>query len=103
MSKKLYVGNLTYSVRDDDLQQQFSSFGQVQSAKVMMDRDTGRSKGFGFVEMSSAEEAQAAIQGLHSKNMGGRDLTVNIARPMEARPARSGGYSGGYGDSRRNY
>ncbi len=97
MSNKLYVGNLSYSVRDDDLQQQFSAFGNVQSAKVMMERDTGRSKGFGFVEMSSAEEAQAAIEGLHGKNMGGRDLTVNIARPMEARPPRSGGFGGGFG------
>ena len=95
MSNKLYVGNLTYSVRDDDLQQQFSAFGQVQSAKVMMERDTGRSKGFGFVEMSNSQEAEAAIQGLHGKNMGGRDLTVNIARPMEARPPRSGGFGGG--------
>jgi RNA recognition motif-containing protein len=103
MSNKLYVGNLSYSVRDDDLQQQFSAFGQVQSAKVMMERDTGRSKGFGFVEMSSAEEAQAAIEGLHGKNMGGRDLTVNIARPMEARPPRSGGFGGGMGGGRRNY
>lgn len=103
MSNKLYVGNLSYSVRDDDLQQHFSDFGTVQSAKVMMERDTGRSKGFGFVEMSSAEEAQAAIQGLHGKNMGGRDLTVNIARPMEARPPRSGGYGGGYGGNNRNY
>ncbi len=97
MSNKLYVVNLSYSVRDDDLQQQFSAFGNVQSAKVMMERDTGRSKGFGFVEMSSAEEAQAAIEGLHGKNMGGRDLTVNIARPMEARPPRSGGFGGGFG------
>ena len=103
MSNKLYVGNLSYSVRDDDLQQQFSAFGQVQSAKVMMERDTGRSKGFGFVEMSTAEEAQAAIEGLHGKNMGGRDLTVNIARPMEARPPRSGGFGGGFGGGRRNY
>jgi RNA recognition motif-containing protein len=103
MSNKLYVGNLSYAVRDDDLQQEFSAFGQVQSAKVMMDRDSGRSKGFGFVEMSSAEEAQAAIEGLNGKNMGGRDLTVNIARPMEARPPRSGGFGGGYGAGRRNY
>jgi cold-inducible RNA-binding protein len=113
MSNKLYVGNLSYSVRDDDLQQQFSAFGQVQSAKVMMERDTGRSKGFGFVEMGSAQEAQAAIDGMHGKNMGGRDLTVNIARPMEARPPRSGGGfggggggfgggGGGYGAGRRN-
>jgi RNA recognition motif-containing protein len=97
VSSKLYVGNLAYSVRDEDLQQQFSAFGSVQSAKVMMDRDTGRSKGFGFVEMSSPAEAEAAIQGLHGKNFGGRDLTVNIARPMENRPPRSGGGFGGGG------
>jgi RNA recognition motif-containing protein len=102
MSSKLYVGNLSYSVRDEDLQQQFSSFGQVQSAKVMMERDTGRSKGFGFVEMSSPSEAEAAIQAMHGKNMGGRDLTVNIARPMEARAPRSGGFGGGYDGNRRN-
>ncbi|MBU3652040.1 MAG: RNA-binding protein [Limnohabitans sp.] len=101
MSNKLYVGNLSYSVRDDDLQQQFSAFGQVQSAKVMMERDTGRSKGFGFVEMATAQEAQAAIDGMHGKNMGGRDLTVNIARPMESRPPR--GNAGGYGGGRRSY
>jgi RNA recognition motif-containing protein len=106
MSNKLYVGNLSYSVRDDDLQQEFAAFGSVQSAKVMMERDTGRSKGFGFVEMSSPAEAQAAIDGLHGKNFGGRDLTVNIARPMEARPPRSngGGFGGGgYGAGRRSY
>lgn len=106
MSSKLYVGNLTYSVRDTDLEQHFSSFGQVQSAKVMMDRETGRSKGFGFVEMSNSQEAEAAIRGMHGKDMGGRDLTVNIARPMEARAPVNGGYGrsngGGYGDSRRN-
>jgi cold-inducible RNA-binding protein len=96
MSNKLYVGNLAYSVRDEDLQQQFSAFGQVQSAKVMMERDTGRSKGFGFVEMGSADEAQAAIAGLHGQSVGGRALTVNVARPMEARPPRTGG-GGGYG------
>jgi RNA recognition motif-containing protein len=100
MSNKLYVGNLSYSVRDDDLQQQFSAFGQVQSAKVMMERDTGRSKGFGFVEMSNGQEAEAAIRGMNGQNMGGRDLVVNIARPMEARAPRSGGYGGG--DSGRN-
>jgi RNA recognition motif-containing protein len=104
MSNKLYVGNLSYSVRDDDLQQHFSAFGTVQSAKVMMERDTGRSKGFGFVEMGSAAEAEAAIQGLHGKNFGGRDLTVNIARPMEARAPRSGGGGGGFGGGyRRSY
>lgn len=101
MSNKLYVGNLSYALRDDDLNQHFSEFGEVQSAKVMMDRDTGRSKGFGFVEMSSSDEAEAAIRGMHGKNMGGRDLTVNVARPMEPRPPRSGGNGGGYRDSRR--
>ena len=105
MSNKLYVGNLSYSVRDDDLQQQFSAFGGVQSAKVMMERDTGRSKGFGFVEMSSPAEAEAAIQGLNGKNFGGRDLTVNIARPMEARAPRSNGdgFNRGFGGGRRSY
>ena len=104
MGNKLYVGNLPYSVRDGDLEQAFGAFGAVTSAKVMMERDTGRSKGFGFVEMGSAQEAQAAIEGMHGKNMGGRDLTVNIARPMEARPPRSGGGfgGGGYGAGRRN-
>ena len=102
MSNKLYVGNLSYSVRDDDLHQHFSAFGQVQSAKVMMERDTGRSKGFGFVEMANSQEAEAAIRGLHGHNVAGRDLTVNIARPMEARPPRSGGFGGGYGQARRN-
>ncbi len=102
MNNKLYVGNLAYSVRDEDLQQEFSAFGAVQSAKVMMDRDSGRSKGFGFVEMGSAAEAEAAIQGLNGRNFGGRDLTVNIARPMEARPDRGGnrGYGGGGGGRR---
>jgi RNA recognition motif-containing protein len=105
MTNKLYVGNLSYSVRDEDLHQQFSEFGQVQSAKVNTDRETGRSKGFGFVEMSNAAEAQAAIAGLHGKNMGGRDLTVNLARPMEPRGDRGssyGGGGGGYGGGRRN-
>jgi cold-inducible RNA-binding protein len=101
MDNKLYVGNLAYSVRDDDLREKFSAFGQVQSAKVMMERDTGRSKGFGFVEMATAEQAQAAIAGTHGKDMGGRNLNVNVARPMEARPPRSG--SGGYGGNRRDY
>ena len=96
MSSKIYVGNLPYSINDASLQHNFSEYGSVSSAKVMMDRDTGRSKGFGFVEMSSAAEAQAAIDGLHGKNMGGRDLTVNVARPMEPRAPRSGGY-GNYG------
>ncbi|MCX7814750.1 MULTISPECIES: RNA recognition motif domain-containing protein [Tepidimonas] len=95
MGNKLYVGNLPYSVRDGDLQQAFSAYGQVASAKVMMERDTGRSKGFGFVEMGSDAEAQAAIAGLHGQSMGGRNLVVNEARPMEPRPPRSGGFGGG--------
>ncbi|MBV8621835.1 MAG: RNA-binding protein [Curvibacter sp.] len=102
MNNKLYVGNLAYSVRDEDLQQLFASHGQVQSAKVMMERDTGRSKGFGFVEMATAAEAEASIQALNGQSMGGRDLTVNIARPMEARPPRSGGFGGGFGGNRRS-
>ena len=102
MGNKLYVGNLPYSVRDNDLQQQFGEYGNVTSAKVMMERDTGRSKGFGFVEMGSDAEAQAAIEGLHGKDMGGRALVVNEARPMEPRPPRSGGCGGGgYGGGRR--
>nr|WP_174863549.1 RNA-binding protein [Comamonas jiangduensis] len=96
MGNKLYVGNLPYAFRDNDLEQAFSEFGAVQSAKVMMERDTGRSKGFGFVEMGSDAEAQAAIQGLHGQNYGGRDLVVNEARPMEP-PSRSGGFGGGNG------
>lgn len=92
MDNKLYVGNLSYGMRDDTLQQQFTAYGNVASAKVMMERDTGRSKGFGFVEMGSAAEAQAAIEGLNGKQVDGRALTVNIARPMEPR---SGGFGGG--------
>ncbi|MDH0494733.1 RNA recognition motif domain-containing protein [Comamonas aquatica] len=98
MGNKLYVGNLPYAFRDNDLEQAFSEFGAVQSAKVMMERDTGRSKGFGFVEMGSDAEAQAAIQGMHGQNFGGRDLVVNEARPMEPRPPRSGGFGGGRGN-----
>jgi len=97
MGNKLYVGNLPYSVRDEDLQQSFSEFGAVTSAKVMMERDTGRSKGFGFVEMGSDAEAQAAISGMNGQSMGGRSVVVNEARPMEARPPRSGGFGGGGG------
>jgi len=97
MGNKLYVGNLPYSVRDEDLQQHFSQFGAVTSAKVMMERDTGRSKGFGFVEMGSDAEAQAAINGMNGQSMGGRSVVVNEARPMEPRPPRSGGFGGGGG------
>ena len=95
MGNKLYVGNLPYTVRDEDLQQAFSAFGSVNSAKVMMERDTGRSKGFGFVEMGSDAEAQAAIEGMNGAPLGGRSLVVNEARPMEPRPPRSGGFGGG--------
>jgi len=95
MGNKLYVGNLPYSFRDEDLQQAFSAHGSVTSAKVMMERDTGRSKGFGFVEMGSDAEAQAAINGMNGQQFGGRGLVVNEARPMEPRPPRTGG--GGFG------
>jgi len=101
MGNKLYVGNLAYSVRDESLQESFSQFGTVTSAKVMMDRDTGRSKGFGFVEMGSDAEAQAAINGMNGQALEGRAIVVNEARPREERPGgfggggRSGG--GGYG------
>ena len=95
MGNKLYVGNLPYSVRDSDLEQSFGQFGAVTSAKVMMERDTGRSKGFGFVEMGSDAEALAAVEGMNGAPLGGRSLVVNEARPMEARPPRTGG--GGYG------
>ena len=97
MGNKLYVGNLPYSVRDEDLQQSFGQFGAVTSAKVMMERDTGRSKGFGFVEMGSDAEAQAAINGMNGQPLGGRSVVVNEARPMEARPPRTGGFVGGGG------
>ena len=121
MNNKLYVGNLAYSVRDNDLEQAFSEFGNVVSAKVMMERDSGRSKGFGFVEMSSDAEAQAAIEGLHEQPLGGRNMMVNVARPREERPAgfggvfrgnngggglrggREGGFGGGFGGGRDRY
>ena len=96
MGNKLYVGNLSYNVRDDDLQQTFAQFGTVSSAKVMMDRETGRSKGFGFVEMGSDAEAQSAINGMNGQQMDGRALVVNEARPREERP---GGFGGGGGRS----
>ena len=99
MGNKLYVGNLPYSVRDSDLEQAFGQFGAVTSAKVMMERDTGRSKGFGFVEMASDAEAQAAINGMNGQPLGGRSIVVNEARPMEPRPPRTGGFGGGGGFS----
>ena len=101
MGNKLYVGNLPYSFRDEDLQQAFAAHGTVTSAKVMMERDTGRSKGFGFVEMASDAEAQAAINGMNGQQYGGRGLVVNEARPMEARPPRTGG--GGFGGGGGGY
>ena len=102
MGKKLYCGNLSYNVASSDLEQMFGEFGTVQSAEVIMDRDTGRSKGFGFIEMSNDTEAQAAIQGLNLKEHDGRALTVNEARPREARSGGGGG-RGGYSGARRSY
>ena len=109
MGNKLYVGNLAYSVRDQDLSDAFSQYGSVSSAKVMMDRETGRSKGFGFVEMGSDAEAQAAINGLNGQPVAGRAVVVNEARPREERPAGfrspygggNGGGGGGVGGGRR--
>ncbi|MEY4427688.1 MAG: hypothetical protein RLZZ182_377 [Pseudomonadota bacterium] len=110
-NNKLYVGNLAYSVRDQDLQDAFGAHGLVQSAKVMMDRETGRSKGFGFVEMGSDAEAQAAINALNGQPLSGRSIVVNVARPREERPAgfrspygggrEGGGGGGGFGGGRR--
>ena len=97
MGRKLYCGNLSYNVSSSDLEQLFSQFGSVQSAQVITDRDTGRSKGFGFVEMASEDEAQAAISGLNETEHEGRPLTVNEAKPRENR---GGGGRGGYGGGR---
>ena len=99
MEAKLYVGNLPYSTVDADLQTLFSQAGTVKSAQVIKDRQSGRSKGFGFVEMSSSEEAQSAITMFHGKDYSGRPLTVNIARPREDRPGGGGGGGGGYRNS----
>ena len=101
MGNKLYVGNLAYSVRDESLQQAFSQFGNVTSAKVMMDRDTGRSKGFGFVEMGNDAEAQAAVNGMNGQPLEGRAIVVNEARPREERPGGFGGGGGGGGGGSR--
>jgi cold-inducible RNA-binding protein len=97
MGKKLYVGNLTYGVTDGALEQMFAAHGTVQSAQVIMDRDTGRSKGFGFVEMGSDQEAQAAIAALNGQMADGRALTVNEAKPREERGGSRGGSGGGRG------
>ncbi len=103
MAKKLYVGNLSYDVTDSALQAMLEAYGAVRSAQVIVDRDTGRSKGFGFVEMDNDQEAQAAIAGLNGQQSGGRSLTVNEARPKEGGGGgRSGGGNrGGYGGGRR--
>jgi RNA recognition motif-containing protein len=112
VGKKLYCGNLSYSVSSSDLEQLFSQFGSVESAQVITDRDSGRSKGFGFVEMATDAEAQAAINGLNETEHDGRPLTVNEAKPRENRSGggrggygggRGGGYGGGRGDRGRRY
>ena len=102
MGQKLYVGNLSYDMTDSDLNNLFSAHGAVQSAQVIMDRDTGRSKGFGFVEMESAEQAQAAINALNGQEVNGRSLTVNVARPREERGG-GRGFGGGGGGGRREF
>lgn len=100
MGKKLYVGNLPYSVDDAALESQFASVGKVESARVITDRDTGRSKGFGFVEMSSDEEANKAIEQFNGMSMGGRNMTVSEARPQAPREGRGGPRGGGGGGPR---
>ena len=100
MGKRLHVGNLTYSVTHSNLEEWFSQYGTVQSAQVITDRDTGRSKGFGFVEMDTDAQAQAAIQGLNDQEHGGRRLTVNEAKPREPRSGGHSGGGGGYGGGR---
>jgi RNA recognition motif-containing protein len=97
---KLYVGNLAFQTSSDDLQQLFSQAGTVESASVVEDRETGRSRGFGFVEMASSEEGQKAIEQFNGKDLNGRNLTVNEARPREDRGNRGGGGRGGYGGNR---
>lgn len=104
MNNKLFVGNLAFSTTENDLQDAFAAFGTVMEVNLMMDRMTGKSRGFAFVTMSSAEEAERAIQGMHGKNLGGRDLTVNVARPREERPpGGGGGYRGGGGGGGGGY
>jgi len=97
---KLYVGNLSFSTTDGELREAFSSFGNVESASIINDRETGRSKGFGFIEMKNDDEAKAAIAGLNGTQLGDRTLKVNEARPKEDRPARGGGFGGGFGGGR---
>lgn len=97
---KLYVGNLSFNTSETELREMFSQYGDVASASLVMDRDTGRPRGFGFVEMSNADQAQAAIAGHNGKNVGGRDLTVNEAKPRESRSGGGGGGGGGWGGGR---
>ncbi len=101
MAAKLYVGNLSYNTTEDSLREAFSSAGQVVKVSIMQDRDTGQSRGFAFVEMGSAEDANKAVEMFHNKEFQGRALTVNIARPREDRPPRSGGGGGGGGGGYR--
>ena len=103
MGKKLYVGNLSFNTTEAQLRDLFAPFGGVQTVQLIMDRDTGRSKGFAFVEMGSDAEAQAAIDGMNGKQVDGRSLAVNEARPKESRPGGGGGGGGGYGGERRRY
>jgi cold-inducible RNA-binding protein len=109
MSTKLFVGNLSFDTTENDLQDAFAAHGTVVEANLMMDRSTGRPRGFGFVTMSTPEEAQKAIEALNGKQLGGRALTVNVARPREERPGggggggRRGGYGGGGGGGRDRY
>lgn len=109
MAKKLYIGGLSYSTTEDSLRNAFSQAGTVESATIITDKMSGRSRGFGFIEMSTDEEAQAAVQMWNGKELDGRNLTVNEARPMEARAPRrdfnrggQGGNGGGYGGNRRS-
>src|SRR5512137_221136 len=101
MSQKLFVGNLSFNTTENDLQDAFAAHGTVVEANLMMDRATGRPRGFAFVTMSTPEEAQKAIEALNGKDLGGRTLTVNIARPREERPGGGGGGNRGYGGGGR--
>ena len=103
MAKKLYVGNLSFETTNNDLEAMFATFGSVKSAQVITDRDTGRSKGFGFVDMSNDQQAQTAIDALNQKEHNGRALAVNEARPREERGGKFGGGRGGYGGGGRRY